>query len=250
LRTLKSIIIDDEQRARRVLAASLIEIDANIEVVAEASDVPSGVLAINKHQPDVVFLDIEMPNYSGFELLDFIKDVTFDIIFVTAYNQYAIKAFEISAVDYLLKPVRIDLLEKAVNKIEEKHDKDMIMEKLDTLKSNLKHERIEKLAIPVSDGLEFIKVSDIMFIEADGSYVQLNFLDGSKMIVSKNLKYFANALESAKAFYRVHRSYLVNLNCVKKYNRHDNLLVLENGTTVKVAREGKTKLEDVIKNIA
>lgn len=246
---MKAIIIDDEQRARRVLAASLKETDINIEVVAEAGDVPSGVLAINKHKPDVVFLDIEMPNYSGFELLGFFNEIDFEIIFVTAYNQYAVQAFEVSAVDYLLKPVRIDLLEKAISKLRKVDQTETMNNRIGTLKENLENKQIEKLAVPVSDGLIFIKINEISYIEADGSYVNLHLKNGEKLLVSKNLKYFENALESTNCFYRVHRSYLVNLKNIYKYNRHENLVVLENGVKIKVAREGKTKLEKVIKEM-
>lgn len=247
---LRAIIIDDEQRARRVLATSLLEIDANIEVVAEASDVPKGVLEINRHKPDVVFLDIEMPDYNGFELLGFFQEVDFEIIFVTAYNEYAIQAFEVSAIDYLLKPVRIDLLENAILKLEKKLESSTMFERLNALKTNLGSENIEKIAIPVSDGLVFVKVTEISHIEADGSYSNLYLQNGTKMLVSKKLKFFEDMLEGRTNFYRVHRSIIVNVETIKKYNRNDSLIVLENGTKLKVARDNKALFEDHLKSIA
>jgi len=246
---IKAVIIDDELRARRVLSSSIMECTSSIDIVAEAADVPSGVLAINKYKPDVVFLDIEMPDYSGFELLSFFREIDFEIVFVTAYNQYAIQAFEVSAIDYLLKPIRIDLLEKAILKLEQKIHNSQINDRLDVLKTNLQHHKIEKITIPVSDGLIFVKVSDISYIEADGSYAHLHQENGSKMMISKNLKYFENALEESDQFYRVHRSFLVNVANIYKYNRHDSLILLENGTKIKVAREIKTKFEQSLKNI-
>lgn len=246
---LRAVIIDDEQRARRVLTSSLAEINANIEIVSEAANVPAGVIEINKHKPDVVFLDIEMPDYSGFELLGFFREIDFEIIFITAYNQYAIQAFEVSAMDYLLKPIRIDLLEKSVIKLEEKLNKSNIGERLNALQANIKSDQIEKIAIPVSDGLVFVKIEEIVHIEADGSYATLHLEDGTSMFVSKKLKFFEDILIQRENFYRVHRSHIVSIKHVKKYNRNETLIFLENNKIVKVARDGKAEFESYLKNV-
>jgi len=245
-RKIKAIVIDDEARARRLLTSTLQEYCEDVEVIAEAENVPNGVLEINKHKPDVVFLDIEMPEYSGFELLGFFREVDFEIIFVTAYNQYAIKAFEVSAVDYLLKPVRIDTLNKAIDKLKTKLNVTSMFDRLSTLKANMHTGQIEKIAIPVSDGLVFVKVEDISHLEADGSYCKVFLLDGSNLLVSKKLKYFEDILAQRDNFYRAHRLFLLNLDGITKYNRHDSILILENGTKIKVARDKKTELEALL----
>ena len=244
---IKAIIIDDEERARRVLSSMLKEYCFDdIEVISQCSNVPQGVLEINRKKPDVVFLDIEMPDYSGFELLEFFKDVDFEIIFVTAYNQYALRAFEVSAVDYILKPVKIDQLENSVKKLKKKllltmHDR------LEVLKTNLQTNKIKKITVPVSDGLILIKTNEISHIDANGSYSILHLIDGSNMLVSKNLKYFNELLSNQDNFYRIHRSHIINVEYIKKYNRHESNITLENNQKIKVARDSKVKFEEKIK---
>lgn len=244
---IKAIIIDDEERARRVLSGMLKEYCPDVEVISLCENVPQGVLEINRKKPDVVFLDIEMPDYSGFELLEFFKDVDFEIIFVTAYNKYALRAFEVSAVDYILKPVRIDQLENAISKLQNKLRLTMV-DRLELLKLNLQSERIKKIAVPVSDGLILIKVNEISHIDADGSYSTLYLVDGSNMLVSKKLKYFEDLLSNQNNFYRIHRSHLINIEYVKKYSRHDSEISLENNQKIKVARDNKVEFEELIKS--
>ncbi len=243
---MKAIIIDDEERARRVLSTMIEEYCHEIEVVSCCENVPQGVLEINRKKPDVVFLDIEMPDYSGFELLEFFKDVDFEIIFVTAYNKYALRAFEVSAIDYILKPVRIDQLENAVEKLKNKLQLTM-GDRLDVLKTNLQTEKVKKIAVPVSNGLILIKINEISHIDADGSYAILHLIDGENMLVSKKLKYFEDLLSDQDNFYRVHRSHLINIEYVKKYNRHESEILLENQQKIKVARDNKVEFEEKIK---
>jgi len=245
---IKAIIIDDEERARRVLSNSLAEYCPEIEIVAQCSNVPSGVLEINRQKPDVVFLDIEMPEYTGFELLEFFRDVDFEIIFVTAYNQYAVQAFEVSAVDYVLKPLRVDHLERAVNKLKNKLQTATMHDRLETLKANLQSDEIQKITVPVSDGLIFVKVSEISHVDAEGAYAKLWLSNGTNILVSKKLKYFETLLTNKKNFYRVHRSHLVNIDFVSKYNRHESSISLENKQIIKVARDNKVTFEEVLKN--
>ncbi len=247
-RKIKAIIIDDEERARRVLSSMLEEYCADeIEVVSQCENVPQGVLEINRKSPDVVFLDIEMPDYSGFELLDFFKNIDFEIIFVTAYNQYAIRAFEVSAVDYILKPVGIDQLENAVDKLQHKLLLTM-SDRLDLLKTNLQSEKIKKIAVPVSNGLVLVKINEILHVDADGSYAKLYLIDGTNMLVSKKLKYFEDLLSNQSNFYRIHRSHLINIEFIEKYNRHESEITLENNSKLKVARDNKVEFEEKIKS--
>ena len=247
MKTIKAIIIDDEEGARRLLKNALEEHNTNVEVLQTCANVPEGVLAINQLEPDVVFLDIEMPMYSGLELLGFFKEISFEIIFVTAYNQYAVQAFEVSAIDYILKPIRLDKLESAIEKLRARLAIPNMSKKLETLKSNMSSDRIEKIAVPVSDGLIFIKVSEICHIEADGSYSTLLLLHGNDILVSKKLKYFEAILEDNTDFYRVHRSNLVNIQNIQKYKRHESNVLMENGSIVKVARDNKAAFEKRLK---
>ncbi len=246
---IQAIIIDDEERARNALSSLLREYCPDIEVITTCSNVPDGVLAINKHQPQVVFLDIEMPEYSGFELLDFIKDVTFEIIFVTAYSQYAIKAFEVSATDYILKPVDIDALQKAVEKIKLNQQNSSLNKRLELLREAFTNDEISKIALPMADGLLFIEVKDIILLEADGAYTYVYLKNGSKILVSKKLKFFELLLNSRPLFFRPHRSYIININCIKNYNRGENQLIMDNQHLVTISRDMKSEFESLLKDL-
>lgn len=242
---LKALIIDDEAKARRILLELLKEYCPQVEVVGEADDVPNAVKAIHKHQPNLVFLDIEMPGYTGFQLLDFFDNVSFEIIFTTAYREYAIQAFQVSAIDYLLKPIQIELLIKAIEKVESQlSSAPQINERIDALKSNLSQEHITRIALPVAEGLLFVEVEEIVYLNAEGAYTQI-FLDGGKkVLVSKKIKSFEKVLDHP-SFFRTHRSYLINLNRVKQYVKQDGgYIVMDNNDSVNLARERK---EDFLK---
>lgn len=242
-----AIIIDDEERARRTLTLMLENFCPEIKILGSYKNVPEGVLAINKLDPNIVFLDIEMPEYNGFELLGFFKEVNFEIIFVTAYNQYALKAFEVSAVDYLLKPIDGDLLAKAVTKATKRIGTTEMQKRLNTLKQNTETEIFRKIALPVADGLLFIEVENIIYMEAEGAYTNIYLSNNEQVFVSKRLKYFEELLNNRKAFYRCHRSYLININFVKKLNRNEGHLTLDNLKNIPLSRDKKTAFEQVLK---
>jgi two-component system LytT family response regulator len=246
---LKAVVIDDEEWARVTLNALIKEYIPDLNIVAQCSNVPEGVLAINKNDPDMVFLDIEMPEYSGFELLDFFKHINFEIIFVTAYSQYAIKAFEVSAVDYLLKPVEIDSLKNAVEKACHKRSQFNIMQRLDLMKEVYRGDDVRKIALPMSDGLLFVEVNEIIFFEADRAYTHVFLVNGSKVTVSKPMRIFEEVLNNRPFFFRPHRSYLINLNYIKKYNRSQSLIIMDNQLNVAVSREKKQDFEDLLKEL-
>src|SRR6218665_919300 len=155
---IKAVIIDDEEGARITLSALLNEYVHDLQIVAQCVTVPEGVLAINKHNPDLVFLDVEMPEYNGFELFDFFKKVSFEVIFVTAYSNYAVRAFEVSAVDYLLKPVEIESLKSAVEKVRKLNHRESLDQRLALLKESYKDNEIQKIALPMSNGLLFAEI--------------------------------------------------------------------------------------------
>jgi len=246
---IRAIIIDDEERARRVLEKLLQEYCDDVEVVALCENVPLGVQKINELNPDVVFCDIEMPDFSGLELLTFFKDVNFELIFATGYSDFAIQAFEMSAIDYLLKPIQIEKLENSIDKLKKKLHQATMHDRLETLKENLQENEINKIALPVSDGLIFIDVKNISLLEADGSYTHVWLKDGSNLLVSKKLKYFEALLSERGQFFRVHRSSIVNINSIKKYSKSENYIFLDNNKSVNISRDKKAEFEEYIKEI-
>lgn len=248
----KSIIIDDEPKARQILQTLLEENCPEIEIVALAEDVPSGVKAIHQYKPDIVFSDIDMPGYNGFQLLEFVDKANFELIYCTGHDEFALKAFEVSAVDYLLKPIQISQLVNAVNKAIKLCNSatPQSTERFDTLRENLKANTLKKIALPVSDGLIFIDIDNLMYLEADGAYTNVFLMDGNKLLISKKLKEFENILSNNKNFFRTHRSYIINVACIKQYIKSDGgSIMLQNNISIPVARERKEEFQTFIDNI-
>jgi two-component system, LytTR family, response regulator len=246
---IRAIIVDDEERSRRILEKILGEVAPEVEIVSAVSSVPEAVLAINKNNPDVVFLDVEMPEYNGFELINFFREVDFEIIFITAYAEYAIRAFEVSAIDYLLKPIDPIHLRQAVSKIRNKKSAANISKRLELLQESFKTEEFTRIALPVSDGLLFVEIKNIMTLQADGAYTNVWLKDGSKLLVSKKLIFFETLLKPRLNFCRVHRSHMVNFNFVTRYSKAESYLKLDNNIVVPVAKERKSEIELQLKNI-
>lgn len=246
---IRAIIIDDEERSRRILQSIVEEYCTDVEIIDSCSNVPDGVISINKNNPDLVFLDVEMPEYNGFDLLTFFKKIEFDIIFVTAYNQFAIKAFEVSAIDYLLKPVEITLLQNAIQKVVEKKKLHNLGNRLEILKDAISNDTINKIALPMGEGLLFVEVANIILLEADGAYTHVSLKDGSRVLVSKKLKFFEDLLEFRPQFYRPHRSYIINLNFVKKYLKGEGTIVMDNEFIASISRDKKTDFEQLLKEL-
>lgn len=246
---IKAILIDDEERARNTLSSLLVNYCPEINILATCSNVPDGVLAINKYKPDVVFLDIEMPDYNGFELLGFFREIDFDIIFVTAYSEYAVKAFEISAVDYILKPIDIDQLKNSVEKLKQKKLHSQMQEQIELLKESYRGDDIRKIALSMSNGLTFVEVSDIILLEAEGAYTTFYLKDGQKILVSKKLKFYEDILSNRSHFFRTHRSYFININYIKTYSRGENAILMDNDFLVTISRDRKQEFESLLKDL-
>jgi two-component system, LytTR family, response regulator len=246
---LKAIIIDDEERARNTLSGLLNSYCPEVTILSACANVPDGVLAINKHKPDVVFLDIEMPDYNGFELLGFFREIDFDIIFVTAYSEYAIKAFEVSAVDYILKPIDIDQLKNSVEKLKHKKLQSQVQEQFELLKESYKGDDVKKIALSMSNGLTFVEVSEIVLLEADGAYTTFHLKNGQKIVVSKKLKFYEDLLSNRPFFFRTHRSYFINVNYIKKYSKSENAILMDNDCTVSLSRERKQEFDTLLKDL-
>lgn len=225
-----AILIDDEPQARKLLTGMLNEFAPQINLLSECEDLPSGVKAIRKHKPDLVFLDIEMPGHSGLELLDFFneEEVEFEIIFTTAYNQYAIRAFKLSAIDYLLKPIAPDELQEAISRFEKKQRSGTAA--LQALRENLKNTDSNKIAVPTGQSFRFIDFQDILYLKADSSYTEIYFTDGSKLVVSRTLKNFEETFPPASRFFRCHKSYIVNTTYITEFVRGDGGYMILNGT--------------------
>lgn len=225
---IRAVLVDDEKLARDVIFNYLRDYCSDIEIVAQASSVRTAHAAILKTSPDLVFLDIEMPDGKGFDLLNMFDRIDFKIIFVTAYSEYAIKAFRFSAVDYLLKPVKIDELVDAVAKVRTGEPNGISTEIVNSLLSNLRSgsPRQSTLIIPNLKGFEVLKVNDIIMCQADGYCTNFHLSGDRKVVSSKNLKHFAGLLEDQN-FLRVHHSYLVNLDQVTGYTRQGEIMLSE-----------------------
>jgi two-component system LytT family response regulator len=168
---------------------------------------------------------------------------------VTAYSEYAIKAFEISALDYILKPVESDALIHAIGKLKEKKTLHNVSQRLALLKESYQSDEFSKIALPVSDGLLFVEVKNIVCVEASGSYTNVWLEDGSKILVSKKILFFEKVLTSKRTFFRVHRSYIVNFNFVQKYNKAESCLNMDNDIIVPIPKEKKAEIENILKDI-
>jgi two-component system LytT family response regulator len=236
---LKAIIVDDEPKARENLQILLQDFVKGVEVVALCQDITEAMEAVNTKSPDIVFLDIQLQRETGFDLLTRLKDINFEVIFTTAYTEYAIKAFKFSAIDYLLKPIDIEDLKKAVGKVEKRVNNNM-NSRLKELVQNLKFGSAEnyKLALPTLEGLVFIKINDIIYCEASSNYTQIYTSEG-KYLVSKTLKEYDELL-SDHNFFRIHNSYLININSIKKYVKGDGgYVVLNDNTSLDVSKRKK-----------
>jgi two-component system LytT family response regulator len=234
---LKAILIDDELNSLKNLRQKLEEFCKPVQVVAMAQKPDEALFLIRHHKPDVLFLDIEMPKMSGFGILEELGDYEAEIIFNTAYNQYAIDAIRISAFDYLVKPVAIDDLQKAVNRLVLSRAS-KTRERLHVLKDGLGEPRSQenKIAVPTNDGLEFLSISDIIRIESVSYYSKLFLVSGQVTLVTRLLKDFEELLAPYR-FFRVHNSHLVNLRYIRKFSRSEGgQVVMENGDVVDVSR--------------
>lgn len=240
-----AIIIDDEKMARTLLAGMIEEFVPDIEVLEQCIDLPSGVKAIHKHKPDLVFLDIEMPGFSGLELLDFFdpEEVHFSIIFTTAYNQYAVQAFKLSAIDYLLKPIEPHELEQSI----ERYKKNNQPPDYSILKSNLDGNLPQKIALHSVNSIKFVETDEILFMKAEGSYTDITLRGGKTITVSKGLKKYEEILAGNPSFFRCHKSYLVNLKYITEYIKTDGgSLLIENEFHVSVSTEKVNELFDLL----
>ncbi len=237
---LRSVIIDDESDAVKFIESLIEEYCPNLEVVGKANSARDGVQVILDTHPDLVFLDVQMPHGSGFDLLSSFQEKTFDVIFITAFNHYAIQAIKFSAVDYILKPINISEFIEAVAKVEEKRASQEYQNlNYHTLLENIKTPRPTKLAIPTTEGIEYLNTGEIIRLEADRSYTWFYLTEKRKYLVSRNLKEYQELLNDMN-FFRPHNSHLINMEHVKKFVRHEGgYIEMTDNSTVPMSRGKK-----------
>lgn len=246
---MRAIIIDDEKKGREILKSLIETYCKEVEIIAQASNADEGFELIQKHEPDVVFLDVEMPSGDGFSLLERFNEITFQIIFTAAFDEYAIKAIKFHALDYLLKPIDIDELRVAVENVKKALQEDR---KVDNRYGEMLQSRKEntgKLALPIKDGIVYLSISEIVRVESDGAYSIFYTDCGKKHLSSKNLGEYEEILP-AYGFFRVHRSHIINVKKVKKFIRSDGKFIeMEDGSRVEIARRKKDEFLEIMNQI-
>jgi len=244
---LRSIIIDDEPQNAAILRNDLVQYCPSVEVVSVCHSAKEGIMSIKKEKPDLIFLDIEMPWMNGFEMLEMLDEIHFSVIFTTAHDQFAAKAFRISAVDYLLKPIDASDLKEAVKKVQQKIEQQQGHANIENLLRNIKQPSTQqKIALPYRDGYEFIEVVNIIYCQAEGAYTKVFLINKKYIVVSKTLGDIEELLPP-DLFQRIHHSTVVNLGYVTHFVRADGGYVkLQTGESLIVS---KSKKESVMERL-
>ena len=244
-----AILVDDEQDSRETLQSYVGKYCPQITMMAECTNIEEAKTAILKHQPQLVFLDIEMPRGNAFDLLEQWGDIDFEIIFVTAFSKYAVQAFNLSAANYLLKPLDIEALEEAVANVEKRLIEKDKLNHAQILLENMAAVNVQnrKLVLPLMEGFDVVRMSEVLYCEAQDNFTCFYFMDGKKSLICRNLKFYETALSNF-GFCRVHRSHIVNLEYVKRYIKgKGGMVVLENGKEIMVSNNKKADLISRIK---
>ncbi|NQT78001.1 MAG: response regulator transcription factor [Bacteroidetes bacterium] len=248
---IRGIIVEDEIRSRDTLRGLLKRYCKNVEIIAEADSYRSGLVAIREHHPDVVFLDIQMPDGSGFKLLEELDEIKFEIIFTTAFDQFAIKAIKYSALDYLLKPIDPEELVNALKKVENKISKGKLNQNIQVLLDNIKSRDADphKIVLSTFEKIHIIETDNILRCESDNYYTNFFLTDGKQILVSKTLKE-NEAMLGEHNFIRPHKSHLVNVKYIKGFLRNDGgYIEMTDGSKIPVSRRKKEKIIEIITNI-
>lgn len=244
---IRCVLVDDESNSLEMMEWLLKTYCPQVTIEAMCNSAAKGLEAINKHKPDVVFLDIEMPHMNGFDMLEQFDKIFFDVVFCTAYDQFAIKAFKYSALNYLLKPVDPEDLQETLRRIDEKRSTPT-REQIDMLMQGIQQAQkptASRIALTTNDGMIFVSTNDIMFCEAESNYTSVVLAGGKKIVVSKVLKEIDEAL-SGPDFFRVHNSFLININQIKKFVRGDGgYVVMNDGTSIGISRSRRQEFMEL-----
>lgn len=236
---LSALIVDDEKNGRENLAGLIRSHCPQIKVVAEATSVEQAISAIHEHQPQLIFLDIEMPGGNGFQLLEHFNNFPFEVIFVTAYDNYAIRAIRFSASDYILKPINLNELKAAIDKVSERIRNRSENERIRQLYLNTMHPANPKIGLPTGERVEFVEVKSIVRCQGESNYTHIYFADRKPILTAKSLIEFEELL-AEYGFVRVHKTHVVNLNHVTSFTKNDGgVLYLSNGDSVAISRRRK-----------
>ncbi|MFN0204484.1 MAG: LytR/AlgR family response regulator transcription factor [Bacteroidia bacterium] len=242
---LKGLIVEDEKNSQMLLKTFVTEYCEGLEIVAIAGSVKEALAAIEKYSPDVVFQDIELPDGDGFQVLEKTPNLNFDIIFTTAYDQYALKAFKFAATDYLLKPIDVEELQNAVKRVVEKRaaspERPNQKERVEVLMQQVRHphQAFKRIVLPTATGFTVVNPDDIIRCESDRNYTYIFLADKRKILVSRTIKDYEEMLEEHN-FFRIHQSHLINLNCLKNYIRgRGGSVELTDGTIIDVSARRK-----------
>lgn len=236
---INAVVIDDEEKSRKVLIRLINEITEDVKIIGEAGSVNDGYSVINQLNPDLIFLDIEMLDGTGFNLLEKFAAIKFDIIFTTAYDQYAIQAFKYSALDYLLKPINIDELENAISRV--KKDETSTNDKyalIENLLQNITSSKPKRIAIKGAISIDYISINEILYCSTDMYLTEFCMLNGSKVHSIKTLKDYEELLDE-DIFFRVSKSHLINSNFVASYKKDTSIVKMSNNFEIEVTRRRK-----------
>lgn len=236
---MNAVIIDDEKNALEVLQLQLNQFCADVNVVAAANGGIKGIEAIKKYKPELVFLDIEMPHKNGFDVLNETKECNYKVVFTTAYDQFAIKAFKFSAIDYLLKPIDITELQQAVEKARQAAQGNLEEKMKLFFQQYQPQANKELIALPVGDAMQFFKANDIVRCESDSNYTYIFLTSGKKILLAKTLKEIEESLLGL-SFFRIHQSHLINMNHVNRFSKSEgSYVVMSDGSNLNISRNRK-----------